>query len=99
MGSQEQFSSKIMLIRIQQELLKTFYVIFRLFHDRHAPPIFPCRARVESAKTADAIVSLCRLFRVGCSKFVSSSASRQHKVSNQLMWRACIAAGGGRTCY
>ncbi|GFV63589.1 DDE_3 domain-containing protein [Trichonephila clavipes] len=34
MVSQGQFSSKIMLIRIQQELLKTSYVIFRLFHGR-----------------------------------------------------------------
>ncbi|GFX34932.1 DDE_3 domain-containing protein [Trichonephila clavipes] len=33
------FSSKIMLVRIQQELLKTSYVIFRLFHDRPSPPI------------------------------------------------------------
>ncbi|GFX20523.1 transposable element Tcb2 transposase [Trichonephila clavipes] len=38
MVSQGQFSSKIMLVRIQQELLKTSYVIFRLFHGRPAPP-------------------------------------------------------------
>ncbi|GFW47130.1 hypothetical protein TNCV_55831 [Trichonephila clavipes] len=35
------FSSKIMLVRIQQELLKTSYVIFSLFHGRPAPPICP----------------------------------------------------------
>ncbi|GFU74470.1 transposable element Tcb1 transposase [Trichonephila clavipes] len=34
-----QFSRKIMLVRIQQELLKTSYVIFRLFHGLPAPPI------------------------------------------------------------
>ncbi|GFY23414.1 transposable element Tcb2 transposase [Trichonephila clavipes] len=28
-----------MLVRIQQELLKTSYVIYRLFHGRPAPPI------------------------------------------------------------
>ncbi|GFY23013.1 transposable element Tcb1 transposase [Trichonephila clavipes] len=39
--SQEQFSSKTMLVCIQQELLKTSYVIFRLFHSRPAPPICP----------------------------------------------------------
>ncbi|GFX36420.1 transposable element Tcb2 transposase [Trichonephila clavipes] len=39
-GLPGQFSSKIMLIRIQQELLKTSYFIFRLFRDRSAPPIF-----------------------------------------------------------
>ncbi|GFT67782.1 transposable element Tcb2 transposase [Trichonephila clavipes] len=33
-----QFSSKVMLVRIQQELLKTSYVIFRLFQGRPAPP-------------------------------------------------------------
>ncbi|GFY14265.1 transposable element Tcb1 transposase [Trichonephila clavipes] len=33
------FSSKIMLVRIQQGLLKTSYVIFRLFHGRPASPI------------------------------------------------------------
>ncbi|GFS83935.1 DDE_3 domain-containing protein [Trichonephila clavipes] len=53
------FSSRIMLVRIQQELLKTSYVIFRLFHSQPAPRFVPCRARVESAKTADAIVSVC----------------------------------------
>ncbi|GFT06069.1 transposable element Tc1 transposase [Trichonephila clavipes] len=31
------FSSKIMLVRIQQELLKTSYVIFSLFHGRPPP--------------------------------------------------------------
>ncbi|GFT03951.1 transposable element Tcb2 transposase [Trichonephila clavipes] len=34
-------SSKIMLVRIQQELLKTSYVIFRLFHGQPVPPICP----------------------------------------------------------
>ncbi|GFT52753.1 hypothetical protein TNCV_205961 [Trichonephila clavipes] len=59
--SQGQFSSKIMLVRIQQELLKTSYVIFRLSHGRPTPPIcpVPCRAREGSAKTADDIVSRC----------------------------------------
>ncbi|GFU78868.1 putative transposable element [Trichonephila clavipes] len=41
------FSSKIMFVRIQQELLKTSYVIFRLFHDRPAPPICPLALLVE----------------------------------------------------
>ncbi|GFT63819.1 transposable element Tcb2 transposase [Trichonephila clavipes] len=58
-GLPEQFSSKIMLVRIQQELLKTSYVIFRIFDGRPAPPICPCRARVGSAKMANALVSLC----------------------------------------
>ncbi|GFS51031.1 transposable element Tcb2 transposase [Trichonephila clavipes] len=39
-----------MLVRIQQELLKASYVIFRLFRGRLAPRFVPCRARVGSAK-------------------------------------------------
>ncbi|GFU41797.1 hypothetical protein TNCV_2375911 [Trichonephila clavipes] len=44
---------------IQRELLKTFYVIFRLFHGQPAPRFVPCRARGDQLKTADTIVSLC----------------------------------------
>ncbi|GFX08764.1 transposable element Tcb2 transposase [Trichonephila clavipes] len=40
-GLPEEFSSKIMLVRIQQELLKTSHVIFTPFHGRPAPPICP----------------------------------------------------------
>ncbi|GFV64114.1 transposable element Tcb2 transposase [Trichonephila clavipes] len=58
-GLPGQFSSKILLVRIQQELLKTSYVILILFHGRPDPRFDPFRARVGSAKTADAIVSLC----------------------------------------
>ncbi|GFW41054.1 hypothetical protein TNCV_414631 [Trichonephila clavipes] len=60
------------------------------------------KARVRSAKTADAIVSLCTLFRVGCLRFVGPSVSGQHKVSNQLnagRVAACVAAGDGPTRY
>ncbi|GFU68733.1 transposable element Tcb2 transposase [Trichonephila clavipes] len=38
-GTTHTFSSKIMLVRIQQELLKTSYVVFRLFHGHPTPPI------------------------------------------------------------
>ncbi|GFU65223.1 hypothetical protein TNCV_2134281 [Trichonephila clavipes] len=41
MVSQGQFSSKKMLVRIQQELLKSSYVIFRFFHGQPTPPICP----------------------------------------------------------
>ncbi|GFU80093.1 DDE_3 domain-containing protein [Trichonephila clavipes] len=40
-GLPGQFSSKIMLVRIQQELLKTSYVIFRHFHGRPSPDLSP----------------------------------------------------------
>ncbi|GFW01521.1 DDE_3 domain-containing protein [Trichonephila clavipes] len=58
------------------------------------PRFVPCTARVGSAKMADAIVLLCTSFRVGCSRFVGPSASRQHKVSNQLNAGPC----GGMYC-
>ncbi|GFV98244.1 transposable element Tcb2 transposase [Trichonephila clavipes] len=38
---QGQFSSKIMLVRIQQELLKTSYVIFRLPWPARSPDLSP----------------------------------------------------------
>ncbi|GFV44200.1 hypothetical protein TNCV_1825671 [Trichonephila clavipes] len=47
-----------------------------------------------STKTADAIVSLCTCFRVGCSRFVGPSASGQHKMSNELNAVPC----GGMYC-
>ncbi|GFY01530.1 transposable element Tcb2 transposase [Trichonephila clavipes] len=86
--------SKIMLVRIQQELLKTSYVIFRLFHGRPAPSICTLQSTVGPAKTADAIVSLCTWFSVGFSRFEGPSASGQHKMSNQLNAGPC----GGMYC-
>ncbi|GFT25507.1 transposable element Tcb2 transposase [Trichonephila clavipes] len=59
-----------------------------------SPRFVPCRARVRSAKTADVIVSLCTLFRVGCLRFVGPSTSGQHKVSNQFKAGPC----GGMYC-
>ncbi|GFY26805.1 transposable element Tc1 transposase [Trichonephila clavipes] len=58
------------------------------------PRFVPCRARVGSAKTADAIVSLCTGFRVGCSLCVGPYASGQDKESNQLNAGPC----GGMYC-
>ncbi|GFY28744.1 hypothetical protein TNCV_3441111 [Trichonephila clavipes] len=40
----------MMLVRIQQEWLKTSYVIFSLFHGQPAPRFVPCRARKMTAK-------------------------------------------------
>ncbi|GFV18395.1 hypothetical protein TNCV_1785881 [Trichonephila clavipes] len=51
---------KIMLVRIQQKLLKTSNVIFSDSSMADPLPGFvPCSARVGSVKTADAIVCLC----------------------------------------
>ncbi|GFY24957.1 DDE_3 domain-containing protein [Trichonephila clavipes] len=41
--------------RVAQDFLRHFQTL----HGRPAPRFVPCRARVGSAKTADAIVSLC----------------------------------------
>ncbi|GFV86751.1 hypothetical protein TNCV_3964811 [Trichonephila clavipes] len=90
MVSQRQFSSKIILVCKQQELLKTSYTLFSDSSMAGPLPRFvPCRARVGSAKTADVIV-----IKVGCSRFVGPSASGQHKVSNQLNAGPC----GGMYC-
>ncbi|GFY00201.1 uncharacterized protein TNCV_2835581 [Trichonephila clavipes] len=55
------------------------------------PPRSPylSEARVGSAKTADAIVSLCTRLRVGWSRFMGLSASGQHKVYNQINAGPC----------
>ncbi|GFV67392.1 transposable element Tcb2 transposase [Trichonephila clavipes] len=102
MVSQGQFSSKIMLFRIQKELLMTSYFIFRLFHGRPAPRFVPCRARVGSAKT----------------QMPSFHSVHDLELTVQDLWAhlpqdnirclinsmpdgvaACIAAGGGPTRF
>ncbi|GFX33536.1 transposable element Tcb1 transposase [Trichonephila clavipes] len=58
-GLPGQFSIKITLVRIQQELLKTSCVIFRLFPwPTRSPDLSPVVHVWGSSKTADAIVSL-----------------------------------------
>ncbi|GFV79418.1 uncharacterized protein TNCV_1903901 [Trichonephila clavipes] len=76
--------------RVTQDFLRHFQTSIA----SPLPQFVPCRAHVGSAKTADAIVSLCTWFRVGCSRFVGQSASGQHKVSNQLNAGVC----GGMYC-
>ncbi|GFT77388.1 hypothetical protein TNCV_1470461 [Trichonephila clavipes] len=90
-----------MLVRIQLELLKTSTVIFRLFHGRPAPRFVPCRARVGSAKTADAIVSLCTRFLELAVQTLWAHLPQDtiRCLINSMPDRvaACIAAGGGPT--
>ncbi|GFY21764.1 hypothetical protein TNCV_1169081 [Trichonephila clavipes] len=57
-GPHGQFYSKIMLIRIRQELLKTSSSLSDSSMSRPLPDLSTVE-RVGSAKTADAIVSLC----------------------------------------
>ncbi|GFW17504.1 transposable element Tc1 transposase [Trichonephila clavipes] len=92
---QGQFSSKIMLSSAYSKSCSRLPTSFADSSMAGPLPRFvPCRARVGSAKMADAIVSLCTGFRVGCSRFVGPSASGQHKVSNQLNAGPC----GGMYC-
>ncbi|GFU23482.1 transposable element Tc1 transposase [Trichonephila clavipes] len=83
--------------RVAQDFLRHFQTFPWPARSPNLSPV-----RVGSAKTADAIVSFCTCFRVGCSRFVGPSASGQHKVSNELnadRVAAYIAAGGGPTRY
>ncbi|GFV24235.1 transposable element Tcb2 transposase [Trichonephila clavipes] len=97
-GIMGQFSSKIMLVRIQQVLLKTSYIIFRLFHSRPAPPICPCRARVGSAKTADSVHDL-ELAVQDLWAHLPQDNIRCLINSMPDLVAACIAARGGATRY
>ncbi|GFT23421.1 DDE_3 domain-containing protein [Trichonephila clavipes] len=77
--------------RVAQDFLRHFQTLSMA---GPLPRFVPCRARVGSAKTADAIMSLCSCFRVDCSRFGGQSASGQNKVSNQLNVGPC----GGMYC-
>ena len=59
MVSLEQFSSKIMLIRIQLDLPKTSYAIISLFHGLPTPQLVLYRACVGLAEMPDAAMLLC----------------------------------------
>ncbi|GFS70711.1 transposable element Tcb2 transposase [Trichonephila clavipes] len=58
--------------RVAQDFLRHFQISMA----SPLPRFVPCRARVGSAKTADAIVPICTRFKVGCSRFVGPSAAR-----------------------
>ncbi|GFX72194.1 transposable element Tcb2 transposase [Trichonephila clavipes] len=95
---QGQFSSKIMLVRIQEVLLKTSYVIFRIFHGRPAPRIVPCRAHVGSAKTAHSVHDLELAVQ---DLWAHLPQNNIRCLINSMPDRvaSCIAAGGGPTHY
>ncbi|GFU86716.1 hypothetical protein TNCV_4966611 [Trichonephila clavipes] len=82
----EQFSSKTMLLRIQQELLKTSYVIFRLFHDDPLPNLSPVEHGVGLAKRQ---MPSCYSVRLAAQDLWPICLTGQHKVSNQLNAGPC----------
>ncbi|GFU20134.1 transposable element Tcb2 transposase [Trichonephila clavipes] len=102
MVSQGQFSSRIMLVRIQQELLKTSYVIFRLFHGRPAPDLSPCRARGDQLKRQmPSCHSVHDLELAVQDLWVYLPQDNIRCLINSMPDRvvACIAAGGGPPRY
>ncbi|GFY09751.1 transposable element Tcb2 transposase [Trichonephila clavipes] len=95
MGSQGQFSSKIMLVRIQQVFLKTSYVIFRLFHapvehewgqPKRQMPL--CHSVHDSELAVQDLWAHLPQDNIRC--LINSMPDRV---------AACIAAGGGPTRY
>ncbi|GFW36500.1 DDE_3 domain-containing protein [Trichonephila clavipes] len=94
MVSQGQFSSKIMLVRIQQELLKTSYVIFRLPWPARSPDLFPVEHVWDQLKRQMPSCHSVHDLELAVQDFVDPSASGQHKVANQLNAGPC----GGMYC-
>ncbi|GFT06189.1 transposable element Tcb2 transposase [Trichonephila clavipes] len=102
MVSQGQFSSKIMLVRIQQELLKTSYVILRLFNGQPLPRFVPCRARVEKLKRQmPSCHSVHDLELAVQDLWAHLPEDNIRCLTNSMPDRvaACIVAGGGPTRY
>ncbi|GFX74136.1 transposable element Tcb2 transposase [Trichonephila clavipes] len=103
MVSQGQFSSKIMLVRIQQELLKTSYVIFRLFYGRPAPPdLSPVEHAWDQLKRQmPSCHSVHDLELVVLDLWAHMHQDNIRCLINSMPDRvaACIAAGGGPTRY
>ncbi|GFX59091.1 transposable element Tcb2 transposase [Trichonephila clavipes] len=104
MVAQGQFSSKIMLVRIQKELLKTFYVIFRLFHGRSAlPDLSPVEHVWDQLKwqmsSCHSVHDIELVVQVDLSAHLPQDNLRC--LINSLPDRVatCIAAGGGPTRY
>ncbi|GFX05212.1 transposable element Tcb2 transposase [Trichonephila clavipes] len=88
-----------MLVRIQQELLKTFYVIFRLFHGR---PTVPCRSRVGPAKRQMPSCHSVHDLELAVEDLWNHLLQDNIRcLINSMPDRvaACIAAGGGPTRY
>ncbi|GFV27730.1 transposable element Tcb2 transposase [Trichonephila clavipes] len=103
MVSQGQFSSKIMLVRIQQELLKTFYVIFRLFQwPARSPDLSPCRARGDQLKRQMPSCHSVHDLELAVQDLWAHLPQDNIRCLINLMpdrVAACIAAGGGPTRY
>ncbi|GFT25830.1 transposable element Tcb2 transposase [Trichonephila clavipes] len=102
MVSQGQLSSKIMLVRIQQELLKTSYIIFKLFHGLPSPRFVPCRARGDRLKRQMPLCHSVHDLELAVQDLWAHLPQDNIRcLINSMPDRvaACIAAGGGPMRY
>ncbi|GFX56946.1 transposable element Tcb2 transposase [Trichonephila clavipes] len=86
-----------MLIRIQKELLKTSYVIFRLFHAQPAPPVeHVCDQLKRQMPSCHSVRDLELAVK---DLWVHLPQDNIRCLTNSMPDRvaACIAAGGGPT--
>ncbi|GFX53601.1 transposable element Tcb2 transposase [Trichonephila clavipes] len=92
-----------MLVRIQQELLKTSYVIFRLFHGRPAPPdLSPVEHVLDQLKrqmpSCHSVHDLeLAVQDLGACLPQDNIRYLINSMPNRVV--ACIGAGGGPTRY
>ncbi|GFU58255.1 transposable element Tcb2 transposase [Trichonephila clavipes] len=102
MVSQCQFSSKIMLFRIQQELLKTSYVIFRLPWPARSPNLSPVEHVWDQLKrqmpSFHSVHDLELAVQDLCAHLPQNNIMCLINSMPDLV-AACIAAGGGPTHY
>ncbi|GFV65622.1 uncharacterized protein TNCV_2713501 [Trichonephila clavipes] len=101
-GALGRFSSKVMLFRIQQELLKTSSVIFRLFHGRLAPDLSPVEHMWEELKRQiPSCHSLHDLELAVQDLWAHLPPNNLRCLINSMPDHvaACIAAGGGPTGF
>ncbi|GFX52056.1 transposable element Tcb2 transposase [Trichonephila clavipes] len=92
-----------MLVRIQQELLKTSYVIFRLFHGQPASPIFSpvehvCDQPERQMPSCHSVHDLeLAVQDLGAHLLQDNIRCLINSMPDRVA--ACIAAGGGPTRY
>ncbi|GFX65656.1 transposable element Tcb2 transposase [Trichonephila clavipes] len=101
-GALGKFSSKIMLVRIQQELLKTSYVIFRLPWPAHSPDLSPAEHVWDQLKRQMSSCHSVHDLELAVQDLWAHLPQNNIRcLINSMPHRVavCIAAGGGPTRY
>ena len=96
----EQFSNKIMLVRIQQELPKISYAMFRLFWPARSPDLSSIKHVRDQRKRQMPLCHSARDLEVAVQNlWTRLPQDNIRRVSNSMSDRvtAYIAAGGGPT--